>query len=76
MNPSSSLIDFCKLLDKDKNLQAQVKSVKSPIQIIEIAALSGIEISIEELRLWSKEMTAAYFPWSEMGSKWRQDFLR
>ena len=74
-SPPSQLISFCNLLDKNKELQSQVKTTVTPKQIIEIAASKGYEISYKELYFWSKYLTASYFPWSEMGKKWRHDFF-
>ncbi len=73
-NPNQ-LILFCKLLNEDKILQSQVKAAVTPKHIIELAASKGCEISHSELRSWSKELTAPYFPWSEMGNEWRRNFF-
>lgn len=75
MNPPNGLIDFCSLLQEDENLQSQVKAAKSPKEIVDFAASLGHNISREELRLWSRELKAAYFPWSEMGHEWRRNFF-
>ena len=75
MNPPDALIAFCKLLEGDKNLQSQVKAAKHPQQIIEIATATGHEITTNELRYWSKELRAPYFPWSQMGNTWRRNFF-
>ena len=76
MNPPDSLTDFCKLLEGSNNLQSQVKEARSPEQIIEIAESEGHEISKEDLRFWSKELAAPYFPWSQRGDEWRRTFFR
>jgi len=75
MNAPDSLITFCKLLEQDKALQLKVKEAKHPKQIIEFAASCGCIVSSRELRLWSKELTAPYFPWSQMGNEWRRKFF-
>ena len=76
MNPPDSLLAFCKELEVNNTLQSQVKESKSPDQIIEIAASIGHEISIKDLRFWSRELSAPYFPWSEMGHTFRRNFFR
>ena len=75
MEPSSELIAFCKILEKDNNLQAQVKEANCPQQIMDLAASLGQEISSTELRIWSKELRAPYFPWAEKGDQWRRNFF-
>ena len=75
MNPSNELTAFCRLLEKDKNLRLQVKEANCPQQIIDLAASLGQEISNKELRIWSKELRATYFPWSEKGDEWRRNFF-
>ena len=74
-SPPNQLIQFCKLLSTDISLQRQVKGAISPEQIIELAACKGYEISHNELRTWSKDLAAPYFPWSEMGNEWRRNFF-
>ena len=75
-NPSSSEIkEFVSLLDKDERLQELVKTAKVPEQIIEIAESVGIKISMKQLRFWSRELTAPYFPWAEKGYPWRREFF-
>ena len=74
--PSSSEIkELVSLLDKDERLQELVKTAKVPERIIEIAESAGIKISIKQLRFWSRELTAPYFPWAEKGYLWRREFF-
>ena len=74
-SPSNELTEFCRTLAKDQALQLQVKNAGDPHEIIQIAAANGYKLSKPELRRWSKELTAPYFPWSEMGSEWRSNFF-
>ena len=74
-SPPNQLIKFCKLLDESNNLQSQIKKATTAEQIIAIAASNGYEISHKELRTWSKELAASYFPWSEKGNEWRRNFF-
>ena len=75
-SPSSSeIIEFASLPDKDERLQELVKTAKVPERIIEIAESAGIKISMKQLRFWSRELTASYFPWAEKGHLWRREFF-
>ncbi len=74
-SPPTQLANFCKLLDERNDLQAQTKEAKTSKQIIAIAASNGYEISYKELRTWSKELKAPYFPWAEKGNEWRRSFF-
>ena len=73
--PPKELIEFCKRLNSDINLQARVKSVENPQQIIDIASSLGKHFSVMELRVWSRELVADYFPWATLGNKWRHNFF-
>ena len=74
--PSNQLTAFCKSLNENNDLQSQIQEAKTAKQIIAIAALNGHEISFNELRIWSKELKAHYFPWAEMGNEWRRNFFK
>ena len=60
---------------ESNDLQSQIKEAATCEQIIAIAASNGYEISYKELRTWSKELMAPYFPWAEKGNEWRRDFF-
>jgi hypothetical protein len=74
-SPPNQLINFCELLKKNNDLQSKVKKSTTAKEIIEIAASNGCEISYKELRIWSKELKAPYFPWAAKGSEWRRHFF-
>jgi predicted ribosomally synthesized peptide with nif11-like leader len=67
---------FINILEKDKSMQMRVKESTSPNQIIQIAESTGINISIEELRYWSRELQAQYFPWSGHKDQRRRKFFQ
>jgi hypothetical protein len=75
-SPSDALFAFCKALNESIDLQSKVKATENPQQIIEIAANAGHEISYVELRIWSRELSADYFPWATMGHEWRRNFFK
>ena len=74
--PSEALLAFTKFLEKDEDLQSKIKAAENPQQIIEIAESRGFAISHLELRTWSKELTANYFPWASNGNEFRRNFFK
>ena len=77
MNPSILEIkEFVDLLDQDAEMQELVKMANTPGQIVALAESAGIKISVKQLRFWSRELTASYFPWAEKGNQWRREFFK
>ena len=76
IHPPKALVAFIKLLEQDGNLQAKVKAADNPQQIIEIAESTGCAISRMELRTWSAELAADYYPWATQGSEFRRNFFK
>ena len=74
-NEDDAIFSFCRLVDNDKSLQSLVKNATHPKQIVDIASSMGHEFSTRSLRISSKHLTAAYFPWSEKGREWRINFF-
>lgn len=74
--PSEALLAFAKFLEKDKDLQSKIKAAENPQQIIDISESRGFAISSLELRTWSKELTADYFPWATKGTEFRRNFFK
>ena len=74
--PSEALLAFTKFLEKDEDLQSKIKAAENPQQIIDIAESEGFTISPLELRTWSKELTADYFPWASNGNEFRRNFFK
>ena len=66
---------FTELLDQDGEMQEFVKSANTPEQIVKLAESVGVAISVKQLRFWSRELTAPYFPWAEKGNQWRREFF-
>ena len=71
----SEIKKFIDIIEKDESMQTNVKGANTPDQIIQIAESVGINISMKQLRFWSKELKAPYFPWSEKGDQWRRKFF-
>ena len=76
MKPPLDLVDICKIADESNNIQLKISNATNPRQIVDLAMTTGNEISVEELRLWSNELTAPYFPWSQKGDEWRRNFFK
>ena len=74
--PSEALLAFTKFLEKDEDLQSKIKAAENPQQIIDIAESEGFTISPLELRTWSKELSADYFPWATKGNEFRRNFFK
>jgi len=74
--PSEPFFAFIKSLSESVESQKKVKTADNPHQILEIASSMGYEIKLEELRVWSRELCADYFPWAQKGHQWRRDFFR
>ena len=73
--PSVALTTLCALLDASVDLQGKVKVASNPGEVLEIAKGIDCEISMLELRLWSRDLSAAYFPWTGMGYEQRRSFF-
>ena len=74
--PPEALVAFVKVLEQDRDLQSKIKAAENPQQIIDIAESRGFAISPLELRTWSKELTANYFPWASKGNEFRRNFFK
>ena len=75
LRPPSDLIDFCKFVEGNKELQSSVKRATNAKEILDIAQAAGFTFSIIELRIWSRELSAAWFPWSGKNRDWRRSFF-
>ena len=71
----NAIKEFTELLDQDREAQELVKSANTPEQIVKLAESAGIDISVKQLRFWSRELKAPYFPWAEKGNQWRREFF-
>ena len=69
------IIEFVSIVEKDESMQLLVKAAKRPVEIISLAESLGIKMSMNQLRYWSRELTAPYFPWAERGSQWRREYF-
>jgi predicted ribosomally synthesized peptide with nif11-like leader len=74
--PSKSFIAFIKLLEKDEDLQSKIKVAENPQQMINIAESTGFTISHLDLRTYSSDLSAHYFPWATKGNEFRRNFFK
>ena len=74
-SPPKALVDFCKQLESDSELQERVKATDKPQKIVDIASSLGHDFSVLELRVWSRELVTDSFPWAKMGHEWRLNFF-
>jgi len=72
---SIELLSFCRQLDASPILAQQVKDSKAPEEIVAVASSAGFQISTNELRRSSRDLSAPYFPWSGKGTKFRRQFF-
>jgi len=74
--PSELFIAFIKLLEKDEDLQSKIKVAENHQQIIDIAESAGFTFSCLELRTYSSDLSAHYFPWASKGNEFRRNFFK
>jgi len=69
------LAAFVRALDQSAERRLSVANATNPLEIVVIALSLGFEISVEELRLHSRQLTAAYWPWAGQGHSGRRAFF-
>ncbi|QNI79302.1 putative nif11-like leader peptide domain protein [Synechococcus sp. RS9909] len=69
------LLAFVAVCDGRSDLQQAISCCTSPQEIIDLAAKEGHGISIKALRSCSRDLAAAYWPWSQKGHAWRRAFF-
>ena len=69
------IINFSHHLQGDIEAQRKIKSCTNPEQILSIAGSLGFEITKVVLRKYSRDLSASYYLWSDMGSIWRRNFF-
>jgi hypothetical protein len=73
--PPDSLVEFCKCVDSDREKELRVRAFESPVLIIEYAEQLGFKFSLLQLRVWSRDLSADWFPWAGQSHQWRRDFF-
>jgi|APCry1669189000_1035189.scaffolds.fasta_scaffold174607_2 hypothetical protein len=75
MKYPDELIRFARFLSENEEAQSQIKSAQNPSEIVGIAVCNGFNISIDELRVASRELSASYWTWAGRSREWRRDFF-
>jgi len=66
---------FTALAAFNRSIQERLQSVQSPEEIVAIAAEKGYQITVAQLSLFSRRLTAPHWVWSGRGDDWRQRFF-
>jgi hypothetical protein len=69
------LLAFSRAAAADPELQARLRSCRTPADILRCAAQLGYGVSLELLRASAMDLSAPYWPWAEAGQKRRQAFF-
>ncbi|WP_341899507.1 Nif11-like leader peptide family natural product precursor [Synechococcus sp. UW140] len=73
---SEPLVLFSRELVLNPQLSLLVSQAKSPVEIVEIAINAGFVFTVEELSVWSKELSNPCYPWAGLGREWRHNFFK
>lgn len=73
--PPPALTAFVQRLEADPALAERLAACPSPQAILAIATEQGLSLELRELRTWSRELSAACWPWHGRGSAWRRRFF-
>ncbi|NDC15114.1 MAG: Nif11 family protein [Synechococcaceae bacterium WB9_2_170] len=71
----SSIVEFVRLVEGDSGLQARIKVCSTPAEVIALAAEHQCVLTAQELRKFSRDLSASYWPWSARGYDWRRQFF-
>jgi hypothetical protein len=55
--------------------QKLLQSVKSPQEIVELAAQRGYDISVEQLRLFARRLQEPHWVWNQHDEDWARAFF-
>ena len=69
------LLAFSRAVAADLELQARLRSCRTPEEVLRCAAQLGYALSLELLRACAVDLAAPYWPWAEAGQKGRHHFF-
>ena len=72
----TDLIAFARLCDQDPYLQTRLAAAPSPKAIVEVASSAGFSIGLSQLKQAAPDLSAAYWPWSGKGFRYRAQFFK
>ncbi|MFN7677909.1 MAG: Nif11-like leader peptide family natural product precursor [Cyanobacteriota bacterium] len=55
--------------------QKLLQAVRSPQDIVDLAAEKGYQISVEQLRLFARHLQEPHWVWNQHDEQWGQDFF-
>jgi hypothetical protein len=56
-------------------VQAQLRQVASPEDIVAIAAENGFAITMQQLNFFSTRLSSDHWIWADKNDAWREDFF-
>ena len=71
----SGLARFVSCADESPHLQQRLRGSAHASQVVDLAGECGIELSFEELRSASDELSASWWPWSGKSRAWCRAFF-
>ena len=71
----SALVPFVAHAEESPQLQQRLRDSAHAIHVIDLAVDCGYALSLEELRLASRDLCAPWLPWSGRGRDWRRAFF-
>jgi hypothetical protein len=66
---------FTALAAFNSAVQAQLRQVASPEDIVAIAAEYGFAITLQQLNFFSTRLSSDHWIWADKGDAWREDFF-
>ena len=66
---------FCRLVAASQVHQQRLQSCASPDAILRLAQELRASFSRQTLRMRSRDLAAAYWPWAHKGPEWRRQFF-
>jgi len=66
---------FTSLTAFNSAVQAQLRQVASPEDIVAIAAEYGFAITLQQLNIFSTRLSSDHSIWADKGDAWREDFF-
>lgn len=72
----ANLRSFVLLCDRSPELQQRVSRSQLPSELLDLISSEGLEVSLDELKAYSRELNMAYWPWiTPLGQSRRREFF-
>ena len=66
---------FAALASFNRTVQERLRRVRTPQEIVDLAADQGYAITIEQLARYAGNLTAPHWVWSGQDEPWRNEFF-